>query len=276
MRDLFRFLWRSRSTLLFIGLMVLSFLWLANGNDHHRAQTFTSSQAAIGTLYGWRDQVVRYTDLDGENEILAAAQAEMMNRMRSSYLNSSAPFVVVNDTVLQQQYKYISARVLNSTTSKQKNFLTLDKGSKAGLAAGMGVIAANGIVGVVRECSPRFSTVTSVLNSSWNISVLNPRTEHFGLLNWDTADPTTARVKDIPKHARIVVGDTIVTGGDDRVFPKGVPVGVVESVVNDDGAVALDIIVRLSHDMTRIGHVWVVTDLLKLERDTLEAKLDAE
>ncbi len=276
MRDLFRFLWRSRSTLLFIGLMVLSFLWLANGNDHHRAQTFTSSQAAVGTLYGWRDQVVRYTDLDGENEILAAAQAEMMNRMRSSYLNSSAPFVVVNDTVLQQQYKYISARVLNSTTSKQKNFLTLDKGSKAGLAAGMGVIAANGIVGVVRECSPRFSTVTSVLNSSWNISVLNPRTEHFGLLNWDTADPTTARVKDIPKHARIVVGDTIVTGGDDRVFPKGVPVGVVESVVNDDGAVALDIIVRLSHDMTRIGHVWVVTDLLKLERDTLEAKLDAE
>ncbi|MBK9194723.1 MAG: rod shape-determining protein MreC [Flavobacteriales bacterium] len=276
MRDLFRFLWRSRSTLLFIGLMVLSFLWLANGNDHHRAQTFTSSQAAIGTLYGWRDQVVRYTDLDGENEILAAAQAEMMNRMRSSYLNSSAPFVVVNDTLLQQQYKYISTRVLNSTTSKQKNFLTLDKGGKAGLAAGMGVIAANGIVGVVRECSPRFSTVTSVLNSSWNISVLNPRTEHFGLLNWDTADPTTARVKDIPKHARIVVGDTIVTGGDDRVFPKGVPVGVVESVVNDDGAVALDIIVRLSHDMTRIGHVWVVTDLLKLERDTLEAKLDAE
>ena len=140
MRDLFRFLWRSRSTLLFIGLMVLSFLWLANGNDHHRAQTFTSSQAAIGTLYGWRDQVVRYTDLDGENEILAAAQAEMMNRMRSSYLNSSAPFVVVNDTLLQQQYKYISTRVLNSTTSKQKNFLTLDKGGKAGLAAGMGVL----------------------------------------------------------------------------------------------------------------------------------------
>jgi rod shape-determining protein MreC len=276
MRDLFRFLWRSRSTLLFIGLMVLSFLWLANGNDHHRAQTFTSSQAAVGTLYGWRDEVVRYTDLDGENEILAAAQAEMMNRMRSSYLNSSAPFIVVKDTVLQQQYKYISARVLNSTTSKQKNFLTLDKGSKAGLSAGMGVIGANGIVGMVRECSPRFSTVKSLLNSDFEASVSFPRTRHFGLLFWDTADPLTARVKDIPKHAKIVVGDTVVTLGGDMVFPPGVMVGIVENVVNDDGAVALDIVIRLSEDMTRTGHVMVVTDLLKLERDTLEAKLDAE
>ncbi|MEO8066303.1 MAG: rod shape-determining protein MreC [Flavobacteriales bacterium] len=274
MRDLFRFLWRSRSTLLFIGLMVLSFVWLANGNDHHRAQTFTSSQAAIGAVYGWRDRVVRYTDLDGENERLAAVQAELMNRGRSSYLNAAAPIVLVNDSMLQQQYKYIETRVLNSTTAKQKNFLTLDKGSSAHLAAGMGVIGPNGIVGMVRECSPHFSTVTSVLNSDLNTSVMVRRTGHFGLLNWDTADPTTARVKDIAKHARIVQGDTVVTRGGDKVFPAGVMVGTVESVVNEDGAVALDIIVRLSEDMTRSGHVWVVTDLMKLERDTLEQKLD--
>lgn len=276
MRDLFRFLWRSRSTLLFMGLMALSFVWLANGNDHHRSQTFTSSQAAIGAVYGWRDQVVRYTDLDGENALLAAVQAELMNRSRSSYLNAAAPFVVVKDTVLQQQYRFVQARTLNSTIAKQKNFLTLDKGTKAGLAKDMGVIGPNGIVGKIYECGPRFSTALSVLNSDFKCSVALPRTGHFGLLNWDTADPLTARVQDVPKHARIVQGDTVVTSGGDQVFPVGVMVGIVESVVPEDGAVALDIVVRLSEDMTRSGHVWVVMDLMKLERDTLEQKTEAE
>ncbi len=39
--------------------------------------------------------------------------------------------------------------MVNSTWHKPKNYLTLDKGSKAGLHADMGVIGTEGIVGVV-------------------------------------------------------------------------------------------------------------------------------
>jgi rod shape-determining protein MreC len=269
MRDLFRFLWRSRSTLLFIALMALSFVWLANGNDHHRAQAFTSSQAAVGTVYGWRDQVVRYTDLDGDNERLALAMAELLERSRGSFISTTTPVHIIRDTVLQQQYEYYEARVINGTIAKQRNFLTLDKGTKAGLQKDMGVIGPTGIVGKVYECSPRFSTVMSVLNSDFVCSVALPRAGHFGLLNWDTADPLSARVKDVPKHAPIEVGDTVVTRGVD-MFPKGTMVGIVSGVANPPGAVALDIVVQLSEDLSRSNHVWVVNDLLQLERDTLE------
>lgn len=276
MRDLFRFLWRSRSTLLFIALMTLSFVWLARGNDHHRAQAFTSSQAAVGTVYGWRDEVVQYTNLVEDNQRLNGALAHLMERSRGSFLATTAPVHIVNDTVLLQRYRYFDAGVINNTIGKQRNYLTLDKGTKAGLGKGMGVIGAKGVAGKVYECSPRFSTAMSLLNADLHFSTIFPRTGHSGIYTWDTGDPLTARVSDVPKHALIEVGDTVVTGGNDQVFPMGVPVGVVQSVENTPGAVALDIVIALSEDLSRCNHVWVVNDLLTLERDTLEAKLPAE
>ena len=54
MRDLFRFLYRARNTLLFLGLMLVSMLLLYDGNVHHRARAISSSNALVATLYSWR------------------------------------------------------------------------------------------------------------------------------------------------------------------------------------------------------------------------------
>ena len=66
------------------------------------------------------------------------------------------------------------------------------------------------------------------------------------------------------------VGDTVETRGGDGIFPTGVPVGIVESVEDEPGNNYHKIIVRLSEDMTRSGFVYVVEDLRKAERDTLQ------
>ena len=75
---------------------------------------------------------------------------------------------------------------------------------------------------------------------------------------------------DIAKHARIAIGDTVETRGGDGIFPAGVPVGVVETVKNEPGSNYHDITIRLTEDMTRSGFVYVVEDLRRMERDTLE------
>jgi rod shape-determining protein MreC len=99
-------------------------------------------------------------------------------------------FVRINDTIRRQQYSVLTAKVVNSTWHKQKNFLTLDKGSTAGLHDDMGVIGPSGIMGVVRDVSPHFASVISVLSPDVKTSVQMSRTGHFGLLYWDTNDPT--------------------------------------------------------------------------------------
>ncbi|HMR27175.1 MAG TPA: rod shape-determining protein MreC [Flavobacteriales bacterium] len=275
MRDLFRFLFRIRSTLLFLLLMALAYGWALNGNEHHRSRAIGSANTAIGTLYTWRSDVTTYAGLREENERLARANADLMTRGRGNYAPVSARFIAFHDTVHEQRYTHLAARVVNSTTHKQRNSLTLDKGGLAGVAPDMGVIGDQGIVGVVRQVGPRFCVAASVLDPDLNTSVQLKRTGHFGLLSWDTGDPRTASAVDIAKHAPVAVGDTLVTRGGDGIFPAGVDVGVVTEVVNDPSSNYHTIRLRLTEDLTRGGHVYIVKDLHRVERDTLEARTQA-
>ena len=270
MRDLFRFLFRIRDTLLFIALLLLSFLLLYNGNAHHRALAINSSSAVAGTLYSWRREITDYASLREVNERLVAENIDWRNRHSSAYTPVEDPFVRINDTIHRQLFRYTPAKVVNATWHKPRNYLTLDKGLTAGVRPDMGVIGPDGIVGVVRDASPHFASVISVLNPDIRTSVRVRRTGHFGLLYWDTNNPIAASVVDIPKHARVQAGDTVVTMGGDGIFPADLPVGLVISVESPPGRPDQAILVRLFEDMTRSGFVYVVTDLQRPERDTLQ------
>ncbi len=270
MRDLFRFLHRIRSTLIFLVLLVISLVLLYNGNAHHRAQAISSSNSVVGTIYTWRKEITDYTGLKEVNRKLAEENAMWRNRHISTYSTVESRFVRIQDTIRLQQYTVIPAKVVNSTWHKPKNYLTLDKGSKAGLHGDMGVIGTEGIVGVVSDVNDGFASVISVLSPDIKTSVQLRRTGHFGLLYWDTNDPRTASVIDIAKHARVAVGDTVETRGGDGIFPAGIPVGLVEEVVDAPGSNYHGITIRLTEDMTRSGFVYVVEDLRRAERDTLQ------
>ena len=274
MRDLFRFLYRIRNTLLFLGLLIISMMLLYDGNVHHRARAISSSNAVAGTLFSWRKEVTDYANLKEVNRRLAEENASFRNRSSSSYASVEDLFVRINDTIRRQQYSYLPAKVVNSTWHKPKNFITLDKGTSSGLHDDMGVIGPDGIVGVLREARPHFSSVISVLSPDIRTSVQMRRTGHFGLLYWDTNDPRTASVIDIAKHARVNVGDTVETRGGDGIFPSGVPVGIVEEVTAEPGSNYHSITIRLTEDMMRGGFVYVVRDVQRAERDSLEKAQD--
>jgi len=275
MRDLFRFLARARDTLLFLALLGLSLWLLHSGNHHHRARAFSASNAVVATVHTWRKEVTDYASLKEVNRRLAEENALLRDRQARIAGADTGGFIPVVDSLRHQLFGHLPAKVVNSTWHKQRNFLTLDKGTLANVGADMGVVGPDGVVGVVREASPRFALVMSVLSPNLNISVRMRRTRHFGLLQWDgnRHGPLSAAVTDIAKHARVVEGDTVETRGGDGIFPQGVPVGIVTAVGNNPGKNYLDITIRLSEDMTRSAHVYVVKDLRRAERDSLEQDL---
>lgn len=271
MRELFRFLHRVRHSLLFAALMAISLLLVYNGNMQHRASAIASSNAVTATIYGWRSDITEYTSLREVNRSLAQENAQWRSTCMPGGEDSLAEGRV--DTMGGIPFAYLHAKVINSTAHKQRNYLTLDRGALHGLDDDMGVIGPDGIVGVVHRVSPRFATVISVLSPDIRTSVQIRRTGHFGLLYWDTGDPRTASVIDIAKHARVQVGDTVETRGGDGIFPSGIPVGVVERVSSEPGDNYLRIRIDLSEDMTRNGYVYVVRDLHRMERDSLQADI---
>lgn len=76
---------------------------------------------------------------------------------------------------------YIVARVASNSIVREDNYLTIDRGGSHGVAPGMGVIASNGIVGVVRDTTRLGALVMSILHEQANISVSIRRNKFFVL-----------------------------------------------------------------------------------------------
>ena len=223
MRDLFRFLFRQRNNLLFLVLMGISISLLINGNMHQRAQAISSSNAVVGQIYSWRNEITEFADLRAVNQQLAQALAAERNKNHDSSTHPDSARTV-NDSARAQHFTFITAQVINSTTQKERNYITLGSGSLAGIRPDMGVIGMTGLVGIVRDVSPHFALVTSVLGNEFRTSVQLKNTGHFGLLAWDTDDPSTASLTDVANHVPLAPGDTVVTRGGDGIFPPGIMV----------------------------------------------------
>lgn len=271
MRDLFRFLFRQRDNLLFLALMAVSMFLLVNGNMHQRAQAISSSNAVVGHIYAWRNEVTEYADLRNVNRDLALALAAERNQ-KYQWPGAGTSARDAGDSTGEARYLFIASQVINSTAHKERNYITLGSGALAGIRPDMGVIGLKGVVGIVRDVSPHFALVTSVLSDEYRISVQLKRTGHFGLLSWDTDNPSTASLIDVANHVPVMIGDTVVTRGNDGIFPPGIPVGTVTEVNEDPGSNFHDIRLHLGEDLTRTAYVHVVSDLFRAERDTLEAK----
>lgn len=126
----------------------------------------------------------------------------------------------------------------------------------------MAVITSRGIVGITKNVSPHFSTVLSVLNHA-RISARVRKNGFFGSLFWDGADFRFGTLVDIPTHAGIQKGDTIVTNAYSAIFPDNILIGTIDSYNVEPGDNFYTIKVRFSTNFKNIGHVYVITDLFR-------------
>lgn len=101
---------------------------------------------------------------------------------------------------------------------------------EAGIRQDMAVVNAQGVVGLVSAVSEDFALVLPVINTSSHLSVKVRGSNHRGQLIWNGGSPRSALVTDIPEHAVVEIGDTIVTSGAPAFFPEGITVGFVEAL----------------------------------------------
>ena len=80
-----------------------------------------------------------------------------------------------------------------------------------------------------------------------------------------------AKLKEIPKHVKLKVGDTLVTSGYSELFPENVMVGTVKHMNAEPEENFLDIDVALSTNMNNLSYVYVVTNLKKKELQILDS-----
>jgi rod shape-determining protein MreC len=270
MRNFFLLLKKYNFFLYFLLLQGICVFLLAKNNSYQREVIVSFSNQITGSIYSAYSNVTDYLTLSVTNRLLAEENARLRKADSNSFYDKSFKLIKINDTLFQQQYEYISARVINNSYSKINNYLTLDAGRNKGIERDMAVISSTGVVGIVSDVSEHFCTVISVLNSKTRISSMIRKNGYFGSTVWTGGAPNTANLLDIPSHAKVAVGDTIVTTSY-SIFPRNIMVGKVAQL-GTSGESFKEIKVRLSTDFQNISYVYVIRNLLKQERDTLEAK----
>lgn len=272
MRYFLLLLKRSRILILFLILEVFAFSWIVSSRSYPRAQ-FRSSTAEInGQLNNWAQDIKSYGNLSLENQHLAEENARLRALIDASILAQNYGADTVNDSVLQQHYRFIPAKVVNSSYLKTSNYLLLDKGLRSGIKREMGVIGPKGIVGIITEVSDNFARVLPLIHPDISISAALKRDDFFGPLRWNGENYLRAQLNDIPRYAEVSPGDSVITDGRSNIFPPQIMVGTVveRNLQADQNFYQLEI--ELSTDFAQIDHVYIVKNLLIEEIDSLMNK----
>jgi rod shape-determining protein MreC len=126
------------------------------------------------------------------------------------------------------QSRTIAARVIAAGAGANSKVVFLDRGSGAGVEKGMAVVTPDGIVGKVIAAYPTASEVMLVTDLEFAAGVVSQKNRVVGTLRGQ--GQSNCRVDYVPSEEKVDVGETFYTSGDDRIFPKGFPVGVARVV----------------------------------------------
>lgn len=270
MRNLVLFIWKNYFFFLFILLELLSVSLLFKNNSFQRASFVTSSNAVSGSVLQTYAEVESYFNLRRSNELLALENARLRNIAPASFVDLTPGRITINDPNHRQKYEYIPARVVNNSTNRRNNYLTLNRGAKQGIKPEMAVIAGNGIVGIVKNVSDNFCSVMSLLHKDTRVSCKVKKEGSFGPLSWEGQDYRIATLTDIPTHVNIKLGDTIVTSAYSATFPEAILVGTVQKFYRKSGDPFYTLEVLLSADLKKVDHVYIVNNIMKDEQQALE------
>jgi len=152
----------------------------------------------------------------------------------------------------------VAAQVIGASGSEQSHILTIDKGTRDGLRPDMAVITQNGVVGKLRDVFPTTAEVLEINDQSSGAGVLLASTRIRAILR----GTLTGRVQigSLTADSRIQPGEQVLTSGGDQVYPRGLQVGVVESIAPDpDHQPYTAIRVKTAVDLDRVEEVLVIT-----------------
>ena len=182
----------------------------------------------------------------------------------------------------QQKYiaKTVAAQVIGTSGTERSHVLYLDKGLADGLRPNQPVITPYGIVGKLRDVFPHTSQLLLINDSSSGAGVLLESTRIRGILRGTSSGEI--QINNLTPDQRIKPGEQVVTSGGDQVFPRGFPVGTIQSIVPDPQHQPYTAItIKPAADLSQLEEVLVITGTsptlpAQAKEDAAQAEATAE
>lgn len=274
MRNLVLIFLRFGHIILFFLLEIFCLYLIVNYNRRQKEIWANSANIFMGySSEKWNDWS-NYFSLREKMDGLALENARLKEQLIEAGLKPTIEKDSSNTDSLR--YHLLSAKVINNSTNKPNNTITLDKGIKDGVQRDMGVIGNSGIIGIISNVSENYAVANSILHRRSSISASIKRTGAFGGLKWVGSNPKYVNLTAIENYQIVQVGDTVVTSGYSTHFPPGIMIGVVEEAELPSGSSFHDIKVKLVNDFGSLRYVEIIKNINQQQQLELEREVTNE
>jgi rod shape-determining protein MreC len=272
MRNLLNFLTTYNNIIIFLLLEAVAVYLLTSSNNYHKSVFLGGVRSVTAAMEKRAEGVTGYLNLNEKNQALAEENLQLRRKLEEAQGQLIRAELSDSTATFQSFYDWSVVRVVNNSVNKQRNFITLDKGTIDGISPDMAVVGRDGVVGIVVATSDNFSIAMSVLNLDFRMSARLRKNGYFGSLMWDGHNPGVALFNEIPYHVDISPGDTVETSGLSSVFPAGLMVGVVTEA-DKSGGDFYKIKISLATEFRKLNFVYVIKNTIQDEQDQIEKEV---
>ena len=147
-------------------------------------------------------------------------------------------------------YETVAVNIISKDASKWFSTFTVNKGSLDGIEQNMNVVASGGLVGVVSEVGPNYSTVRTIINDDSNISAAFEYTTDLCVVsgNLSSMDDNIIDFSNASINVELSVGDAVVTSDVSSIYLPGLLIGYISDFQTD------------GNELTQSGHITPVVD----------------
>jgi rod shape-determining protein MreC len=211
---------------------------------------FLSSITEIGTLK--RENA----KLAAELERLTARQRRIPEIVRENAQLKELVGVQGKDWAATET---LAARVIANGPSNHEWTAVLDKGSAEGVKKGMSVVSAQGLVGRTLTVAEHYTKVLLLIDPQHSVGARLTETGETGVMSGRSLEDM--RFEFIDPNTVIKDGETVVTSGYDKgVYPPGIPIGRVSSVIEAPDGLSKTAFVQPVVDFSRLDVVLVLLE----------------
>jgi rod shape-determining protein MreC len=157
----------------------------------------------------------------------------------------------------QSPSKTVAAHIIGNTTGSGSKVVIIDRGSNSGIQPGMAVITPDGIAGKITKVFSMSSFVLLVTDQTFAAGVISQTNRVHGTLK-GLGYEGSGKIEHVQNEQRVDQGEWFYTSGDDRIFPKGLPVGEVTTV--HQGKTEKEIFIALSGFKNGLEEVLIIVE----------------
>ena len=233
--------YRNITVLLLVIFAQLVLLAVDAKNDQHvrfiRVWTVTLVSPLARLMEGMRGSSISFVhnyitlhDSDADNRRLRAENERLKldKVFLTNELNRAENAKALQIFQQRTPSKTLAASVFSTGVGSSRKVVYVDRGSIAGVMREMAVVTPDGIIGKVTAVYPTASEVLLINDPMFAAGVVSGKTHAHGTLKG--TGTALCKVDFVSFEDKVEPGDWFFTSGDDRIFPRGMPVGVVKSV----------------------------------------------